>query len=103
MGIRANRRTRLLVAVVAALTFAIAGAGCGSAGEEPVEVEPEEEVIKLDDPASFELPDNCEDLQEFAAEAAEAYDESVANTQELVDAKARFDGAVNEQMLLGCG
>lgn len=88
------------------MLFAVAlfGAACGSDAEEPAEAEQQEqpvEVVELE-PAPFDLPDDCDGLLEFAAEAREAYDASEVNTQELVDAKARFDGAVNEQMMLGC-
>jgi len=101
MGNRATRTARGFTAAVFLLCFALLGAACGSdADEEPAEVEPQE-VVELE-PSPFDLPEDCDELEEFAADAREAYDASEVDTQELVDAKARFDGAVNEQMLLGC-
>lgn len=103
MGNRATRLAHHLTTALFVLGFTMFGVACGSDAAEPVvEAEPQE-VIELDEPAPFDLPDNCEDLQDFAADARDAYDAAEVNTQDLVDAKARFDGAVNEQMLLGCG
>lgn len=86
---------------LAVLCVMVLGA-CGSDAEPPAEVEPEEEVVELNDPTPFDLPDDCEELEDFAIEARQAYDDAEVGTQDLVDAKARFDGAINQQMLLGC-
>lgn len=76
------------------------GAGGESGGgESGGNVETEAEPLV---PNAFELPDNCEDLATFAQDAADAYDAAEFDSQELVDAKARFDAAVGEQVLLNC-
>lgn len=88
-------RTFLLLSATALACLIVVSCGSDPEPESPAQVE---EIV----PNAFDLPTNCEDLATFAEAAADAYDAAEVGTQALVDAKARFDAAVGEQVLLGC-